>query len=161
MLTHATENNPAPSCLSWRSRQISRAMFRRAAINAALGSARSFFSSPQKWRASEKQTGRGKGKKPFTERPPVPPRTWNKSAPFYAGQWKDRMSMSIMLKVWTGTCWSWIKVRTPGPGVARLTLSWAVPSSFAVANSGGCILPSKRPSPRPLKSRTNHHQRKP
>jgi len=87
-------------------------MFRRAAINAALGSARSFFSHLQKWRKrKEKATAKGKT---FTERPPVPPRTWNKSVPFYAGQWKERTPSSILLKVWTGTCWSWLKVRITG-----------------------------------------------
>ena len=52
--------------------------------------------------------------KTFTERPPVPPRTWNKSVPFYGGQWKERTPSSILLKVWTGTCWSWLKVRITG-----------------------------------------------
>jgi hypothetical protein len=59
------------------------AMFRRAAINAALGSARSFYGNLARWRKhKEKAESRGKQ---FTERPPVPPRTWNKSATLYAG----------------------------------------------------------------------------
>jgi len=116
-LTHATEANPAPiMALSEIAPDIP-AMFRRAAINAALGSARSFFSSLKKWRTRQEQyearpARPGKKKKPFRERPPVPPRTWNKSAPFYAGQWRDRGEHRITLKVWTGSCWSWIKVRT-------------------------------------------------
>ncbi len=32
----------------------------------------------------------------------------------YAGQWKERERGSILLKVWTGTVWSWIKVRLTG-----------------------------------------------
>ena len=87
-------------------------MFRRAAINAALGSARSFFSSLKKWKA-KKAKAEAKGKK-FADRPPVAPRTWNKAVPFYAGMYKERSKTSIMLKVWTGTCWSWVKVRTLG-----------------------------------------------
>jgi len=87
-------------------------MFRRAAINAALGSARSFYSNLGKWR-KRKEKATAKGKK-FTERPPVPPRTWNKSATIYAGQWKERAGSSIMIKVWTGSVWSWIKVRITG-----------------------------------------------
>ena len=87
-------------------------MFRRAAINAALGSARSFSSHLKKWR-KRKERAIAKGKK-WSERPPVPPRTWNKSVPFYVGQWKERTASSILLKVWTGTCWSWIKVRITG-----------------------------------------------
>ena len=57
---------------------------------------------------------KGKKKKAFSERPPVPPRSWNKSVPLYAGMWKERRGSSILLKVWTGTCWSWVKVRTFG-----------------------------------------------
>jgi putative transposase len=81
-------------------------------LTAALGSARSFFSHLQKWRKrKEKAVAKGKT---FTERPPVPPRTWNKSVLFYGGQWKERTPSSILLKVWTGTCWSWLKVRITG-----------------------------------------------
>jgi hypothetical protein len=116
-LTHATQANPTPIMeLSEVAPDIP-AMFRRAAINAAVGSARSFFSSLSRWRTRKeryeaRQTRRGKKKKPFRERPPVPPRAFNKSAPFYAGLWRDRGKHSIMLKVWTGSCWSWIKMRT-------------------------------------------------
>src|SRR5258708_25681690 len=28
--------------------------------------------------------------------------------------WKERSGSSILLKVWTGSCWSWVKVRTLG-----------------------------------------------
>jgi putative transposase len=111
-LTHTTEKNPHPVMpLSQIASDIP-AMFRRAAIHAALGSARSFFASLSKWRA-KKEKAQAKGKK-FMQRPPVPPRTWNKSATLYAGQWKDRQTGSILLKVWTGTCWSWLKVRITG-----------------------------------------------
>ena len=30
------------------------------------------------------------------------------------GLWKERGNSSIVVKVWTGTCWSWIKVRITG-----------------------------------------------
>jgi transposase len=39
--------------------------------------------------------------------------------------WKERTGSSILLKVWTGTCWSWVKVRT---------LSRALPAGFEVEN---------------------------
>jgi putative transposase len=111
-LTHATEKNPHPVMpLSAIAEDIP-AMFRRAAIHAALGSARSFHTHLSKWR-KRKEQALTRGKK-FTERPPVPPRSWNKSATLYAGMWKERTASSIMLKVWTGTCWSWIKVRITG-----------------------------------------------
>src|SRR5215468_5650148 len=105
-LTRATEKSPHPVMPLRDLAPDIPAMFRRAAINAALGSARAFFSSLKKWRLRK-----GK-KKAFRERPPVPPRTWNKSVPFYATQWKERADHSIMLKVWTGSCWSWLKVHT-------------------------------------------------
>jgi putative transposase len=113
-LTHATEANPHPIMpLSSLAPDIP-AMFRRAAINAALGSVRAFFSSLKKWRLrKEKYEAKAErlGKKqPFRERPPVPPRSWNKSVPFYASHWKERRDHSILLKVWTGSCWSWLKV---------------------------------------------------
>jgi IS605 OrfB family transposase len=116
-LTHATGANPHPIMpLNTLAPDIP-AMFRRAAINAALGSARSFFSSLNNWRVRKEKyearpARRGAKKKPFRERPPVPPRTWNKSVPFYASQWKERREHCILLKVWTGSCWSWLKVHT-------------------------------------------------
>ena len=117
-LTHATSKNRAPVMPLAEIAQDVPAMFRRAAINAALGSARSFYTSLKQWRtrrelAEAKKARKGEWKK-CTERPPVPPRTWNKPVPFYAGQWKERTGSSILLKVWTGSCWSWIKVRTFG-----------------------------------------------
>ena len=111
-LTHTTKKNPTPAMpLSAIGAHIP-VMFRRAAIHAALGSARSFSSHLARWK-KRKAKAQARGKQ-FSERPPVPPRTWNKPALLYAGQWKERTSSSIMLKVWTGTCWSWIKVRITG-----------------------------------------------
>jgi IS605 OrfB family transposase len=111
-LTHATKKNPTPVMPLAEIAEHVPAMFRRAAIHAALGSARSFSTHLVKWRA-RKEKAQAKGKK-FTQRPPVPPRRWNKSTTLYAGQWKNRTATSIMLKLWTGTCWSWIKVRMTG-----------------------------------------------
>ena len=111
-LTHTTQKNPTPAIPLAEIVEHIPAMFRRAAIHAALGSARSFYSHLSKWR-SRREKAIAKGKK-WTLRPPVPPRSWNKSATLYAGQWKQRTGSSIVLKVWTGTCWSWIKVRITG-----------------------------------------------
>ena len=111
-LTHRTRVNPHPVMpLSEIAREVP-AMFRRAAIHAALGSAHSFSTHLKKWRV-RKEKAEAKGKK-FTERPPVPPRTWNKSATLYAGMWKGRTASSLVIKVWTGTYWSWLKVRIFG-----------------------------------------------
>lgn len=111
-LTHATENNPHPLMPLAEIGEDIPAMFRRAAIHAALGSARSFYSHLTQWR-KRKEKAEAKGKK-FPERPPVPPRTWNKSSTLYAGMWKERTDSSVVIKVWTGTCWSWLKVRLTG-----------------------------------------------
>ena len=111
-LTHATQKHATPVMPLEAIVADIPAMFRRAAIHAALGSARSFYSHLSTWR-KRKEKVLAAGKK-CTGRPPVPPRTWNKSATLYAGQWKERTASSIMLKAWTGTCWSWIKVRLTG-----------------------------------------------
>ncbi|GHO99411.1 hypothetical protein KSF_094590 [Reticulibacter mediterranei] len=112
ILTHTTERNPHPVMPLSEIHEDIPAMFRRAAINAALGSAKSFYSNLKRWKnRCEKAEAKGKT---FTDRPPVPPRTWNKSVPFYAGLWRERTQNSVMLKVWTGACWSWIKVRISG-----------------------------------------------
>jgi len=85
------------------------ALFRRAAIHAALGSAHSFSTQLKQWRA-RKAKAEAKGKQ-WNSRPPVPPRAWNKSATLYAGMWKARTVSSLVIKLWTGTSWSWLKVR--------------------------------------------------
>ena len=77
-LTHETSKHASPILPLTDIAPDIPAMFRRAAINAALGSARSFCSHLKKWRtrksAHEAKPGRlGKKKKPFRERPPVPP----------------------------------------------------------------------------------------
>jgi len=111
-LTHTTQSNPNPVMPLCEIQEDIPAMFRRAAINAALGSARSFSSHLARWR-KRKEKAEAKGKK-FHERPPVPPRSWNKSATLYRGLWKERSNSSLVIKVWTGTCWSWVKVRITG-----------------------------------------------
>jgi putative transposase len=112
LLTHTTSSHPNPVMPLSEICEDIPAMFRRAAINAALGSAKSFYGNLKRWRTCKAKV-EAKGKT-FTDRPPVPPRTWNKSVPFYAGLWRERTAKSIVLKVWTGTCWSWIKVRISG-----------------------------------------------
>src|SRR5258706_12880059 len=103
-LTHTTKDNPHPVMpLSDVITADIPALFRRAAIHAALGSAHSFKTHLEKWR-KQKEKAQAKGKK-FTIRPPVPPRSWSRSVTLYAGQWKERTTKSIMLKIWTGSSW--------------------------------------------------------
>src|SRR5213596_2114922 len=61
-LTHATKKNPTPVMPLIKVCEDVPAMFRRAAINAALGSARSFSSHLFKWR-SRREKARALGKK--------------------------------------------------------------------------------------------------
>ncbi len=115
-LTHTTKDNPHPVMpLSDVITADLPATFRRAALHAALGSARSFYTHLEQWRKQKEKT-QAKGKK-FTIRPPVPPRSWNKSVLLYAGQWKERTPKSIMLKLWTGSSWAWIKCHIHGQDI--------------------------------------------
>src|SRR5215469_9288832 len=116
-LTHATKEHPNPVMpLSEIARDIP-AMFRRAAIHAALGQAKSFFTHLAKWQ-KQKEQAQAREKK-FTIRPPVPPRAWNRSVTCYAGMWKCGEGSSIMLKLWTGTSWAWIKMGIGGRGLPQ------------------------------------------
>ena len=63
-LIHATKKNPTPVRPLIEVSEDVPAMFRRAAINAALGSARSFYSHLFKWR-SRREKAQAAGK-PFT-----------------------------------------------------------------------------------------------
>ena len=69
-LTHQTTDNPDPIMPLTSIAEHIPAMFRRAAINAALGSAHAFFSSLKKWKA-KKAKAEARGKK-CGDRPPVP-----------------------------------------------------------------------------------------
>ena len=96
-------------------------------------------------------------KKAFRERPPVPPRRWNKSVPFYAGQWKRRTGSCILLKcgrvllelVQAG------RFHASSPG-----LRWEA-LMCARGGSGGCTPPSKRRSLPHLKSRNSSRPQRP
>jgi len=111
-LTHKTKANPDPAHpLEQVSANIP-ACFRRAAINAALGAARSFHANLERWRRrKEKAAARGKQ---FRERPPVPPRVWARSVTFYAGMWKEWQPGRIVLKLWDGRTWRWVRFRISG-----------------------------------------------
>ena len=108
-VTHVTKNNLSPSFpLKWDVP----AMFRRACINTALGAARSFFSNLNKWKEKKART-ESKGRK-FTDRPPVPPREWHRDILFYTGQYKDYRGTNIMLKLFDGKTWRWVKFHLTG-----------------------------------------------
>ncbi len=111
-LTHRTKANPEPRLPLAAVVDNVPALMRRTAIQAALGVAHSFHSNLARWQR-EKEQASDKGKK-FRKRPPVPPRRWNKSVTFYAGMWKQRTATGILLKLWTGTSWCWVKLHVLG-----------------------------------------------
>ena len=114
-LTHPTADSPRPVMpLSEVATQVP-AYFRRAAIHAALGSMRSFHSHLARWKKA-KAKAQLKGKV-FQVRPPVPPRTWNRSVVFYAGMWKQATNGRITLKLWDGQTWRWVRFRIQGPAL--------------------------------------------
>jgi len=128
-LTHRTRQNPEPIIPLEQVSGYIPAMFRRAAINAALGAARSFYSRLEKWR-KEKAKFEAKGKK-YTHRPPVPPRRFNFNLVFYAGQYRW-VQNGIMLRLYDGNNWRWVKYRYSGPNWDE---DWKPESPSAVINS--------------------------
>jgi putative transposase len=111
-LTHTTKQSPDPITPLAEVAGNIPAMFRRAAINNALGAARSFHSNLACWRR-QKEKAEGQGRR-FNKRPPVPPRNWNRSVTFYAGMWKQRISRRITLKLWDGQTWRWVRFQLSG-----------------------------------------------
>lgn len=81
---------------------------RRACIKKAFGVIKSWHSNYEKWEI-KKHKKLAQGKK-FTDKPPLPPSNYSNMHPvFYAGMYKDFDGKSILLKLWTGTSWAWIK----------------------------------------------------
>jgi len=117
-LTHATTNHPHPIMPLADVAQNVPALFRRAAIHAALGSARSFRSNLKRWQAqkakAEAKAAACGRKLHFHARPLVSPHEWNQGVLFYAGQYKEFAGQTVMLKVWTGGAWAWVKFHLSG-----------------------------------------------
>ncbi len=124
-LTVQTQNNPTPK-IPLPILHIP-VMFRRAAINTTYGSAKSFFSNLKKYK-EKKAKAEAKGKK-YKQRPPVPPREWNKKVTFYAGMIKDMDDNTVMLKLYTGKAWVWMKFKHAGRTFPE---SWKTCSPHAV-----------------------------
>jgi IS605 OrfB family transposase len=149
-LTHTTKGHPHPVMPLAAAVSVDiPAIFRRAAIHAALGSARSFTTRLEQWR-KQKQKAQARGKK-FTIHPPVPPRRWNTSVTLYTGQWKERTQQSIMLKLWTGSSWAWIKCGIQGQ---QLPPEWERGSAQLVRHGAHWWLhtPLEQNIPRPAKA---------
>lgn len=149
-LTHRTKENPAPVMPLTDVATNIPAMFRRAAIHAALGSARSFHSNPER-RKQQKAKAEAKGRR-WHKRPPVPPRTWSRSVTFYVGMWKERTAGHIMLKLWDGKTWRWVRFRLSG---RDLPTGWEAKSPQVVQKGRRWWLhtPVEKTFPRPEKAK--------
>ena len=77
--------------------------FRRAAINAAISMYRSYMGKLKNW--AEKQIKNEK---------PSPPKRLHMSMLYYKGMYKDFDEKSILLKLYTGRAWAWVKHRYTG-----------------------------------------------
>ncbi len=113
--THATKDNPNPSSpLTAVIDADIPAMLRRSAISTARGAYQSFASNLERWQKEKllfelKPSKKGK-KRTYNKRPPVPPRVFNFNPSFYSGMSKDRAERAVMVKLWSGSAWQWIKL---------------------------------------------------
>lgn len=133
-LTHRTKNNPVPlwPLVDAIPADIP-AMLRRAAINAARGAFQSFYSNYRRWQ-KQKEKFEAKGKQ-FHHRPPVPPRLFNFNVPFYAGMFKERTETSLMVRLYSGTSWQWVKLGL-AKRVEAIGAEWTAASPVIVQRNG-------------------------
>ena len=117
-LTHKTEDNPDPVYLL--PYEVP-AMFRRACINASSGSARSYYSNFSRYN-EKKEKVELKGKR-YNKKAPSTPKSWNKSVVFYSGMIKDYDGKTVMLKLYTGDNWVWLKFSIKG---REFPVDWSI-----------------------------------
>ena len=77
--------------------------FRRAAINAAISMYRSYVGKLKAWQEGTIKSGK-----------PSPPKRLHMSMLYYKGMYKDFDEKSILLKLYTGKTWAWVKHRYTG-----------------------------------------------
>ncbi|MFR9059310.1 hypothetical protein [Eubacterium callanderi] len=77
--------------------------FRRAAINAAISMYRSYVGKLKAWQEGPIKSGK-----------PSPPKRLHMSMLYYKGMYKDFDEKSILLKLYTGKTWAWVKHRYTG-----------------------------------------------
>ncbi len=114
-LTHTTKDNPTPPFPLLALGQEIPAYFRRAAIHAALGAAKALATSYASW-----QTAKAKAevrKKTFHQRPPVAPHRWNRSPVLYKEMWKGHNNQTVVLKLFDGQTWRWVRFALHGRSV--------------------------------------------
>ncbi len=132
-LTTRNKNRPNPAFPLDEIVPYCPAYLRRAAINAARGAFKSFYSNLKRWR-KQKAKFETKGKK-FYDRPPLPPRRFNQNVTFYnSGMSKERTVDSIMLKLKASDSqakndWKFIKLKLSGRQIPE---GWQAGSSTLV-----------------------------
>ena len=77
--------------------------FRRAAINAAISMYRSYVGKLKAWQEGPIKSGK-----------PSPPKCLHMSMLYYKGMYKDFDEKSMLLKLYTGKTWAWVKHRYTG-----------------------------------------------
>ncbi|WP_417088721.1 hypothetical protein [Eubacterium maltosivorans] len=77
--------------------------FRRAAINATISMYRSYVGKLKVWQEGTIKSGK-----------PSPPKRLHMSMLYYKGMYKDFDEKSILLKLYTGKTWAWVKHRYTG-----------------------------------------------
>ena len=83
-------------------------IFRRAALRKAVGMYKSWRSNYENWVFLQEKNSLKK--KPLKKaKPPVLPTSMKLNASLYSGMFKEDDGESIMLKLWNGSAWKWIK----------------------------------------------------
>lgn len=81
--------------------------FRRAAINAAIGHVRSFIGLMASW-SQKKIEAESKGLC-WKKKPPIPAKQFHASPVLYKGMYKEFGNGSVLIKLWNGSSWVWLK----------------------------------------------------
>lgn len=88
-------------------------VFRRAALSKAVGIYKSWRSNKLNWDKREAKRlaklGSKRGKPMKKHKPPVLPTELRLNASLYAGMFKEDTGSSILLRLWTGKSWAWVK----------------------------------------------------
>jgi IS605 OrfB family transposase len=90
---------------------------RRAAIKKAAGVFKSWHSNFQRWlkriqiSKSAKTLQKRKRLKKKAGKPPVLPKSTNFPIQVYSAMFKDDTGESLLVKLWTGSCWQWSKIQ--------------------------------------------------
>jgi len=129
-LTHRTKNNPNPPYdLSQIAHKLPSGV-RRSAINSAIGLAKAWQTSYEKWqkrkskylKRQDKRAEKGKTRFPFTEKPPQFPMKSESNIVWYSTVYKALDARHIKLKVFNGKAWEYVTV--------KLSKTMPIPSGY-------------------------------